>query len=204
MEKNHRTIDRRIVKSKMAMKEALLSLMQEKEFKHISITEIVKEADVNRGTFYKHYVYKEELLDEMITDITKDLIESFRDPYKDLEKVDIRFLTSKAVKIFEHVEKHASFYTLIVKSNLFFGFQNILGQEIKGLLLNDFINHLEYEQIDSHLLASYHAYAIVGMIIEWVRTDFKYSAEFMAEQLLNIIRNNKDISMAMINKVEKA
>ncbi len=37
------------------MDEAMLSLLQEKEFEYISITEICQKAGVNRSTFYLHY-----------------------------------------------------------------------------------------------------------------------------------------------------
>ncbi|MBP3952883.1 TetR/AcrR family transcriptional regulator C-terminal domain-containing protein [Bacillus sp. YZJH907-2] len=181
------------------MKRALLSLMKKKDFKSISITEIVHEADVNRGTFYKNYVYKEDILDEIICDVTNDLIMSFREPYKDLEKIDVRYLTSKAIKIFEHVETHASFYTLIASSTNFAGFENKLCQEIKQLLFNDFAYSLSNQTIDINILASYHSYALVGMIMEWVHTDYQYSSEYMAEQLLEIIRNSQRISIKEIS-----
>ncbi len=54
------SVDRRITKSKKAMKEALLTLMKTKDFRKITITDIVKASDLNRGTFYKHYQSKEE------------------------------------------------------------------------------------------------------------------------------------------------
>lgn len=37
------------------MDEAMLSLLQEKDFDYISITEVCKKAEVNRSTFYLHY-----------------------------------------------------------------------------------------------------------------------------------------------------
>ncbi|MBF6633265.1 MAG: TetR/AcrR family transcriptional regulator, partial [Planococcus sp. (in: Bacteria)] len=64
--------DRRIDKSKSALKEALIFLMDEKEFKSITITEIVQSANLNRGTFYKHYQTQEELLNELIDDVLID------------------------------------------------------------------------------------------------------------------------------------
>ncbi|UYZ22498.1 hypothetical protein [Mesobacillus jeotgali] len=45
-------IDRRILKSKKALKEALISLMKMKEFKEITVKDLVQGADLNRGTFF--------------------------------------------------------------------------------------------------------------------------------------------------------
>ena len=42
------SMDRRIKKSKAALKDALIHLMQKHPFKEISITDIVQRADLNR------------------------------------------------------------------------------------------------------------------------------------------------------------
>ena len=47
--------DLRVVKTKEALQEALLSLLKEKTLNSISVTEICLMAKVNRGTFYSHY-----------------------------------------------------------------------------------------------------------------------------------------------------
>ncbi|MEK4762740.1 TetR/AcrR family transcriptional regulator C-terminal domain-containing protein [Viridibacillus sp. FSL E2-0187] len=182
-------VDKRIIKSKIALKESLLSLMQNKDFKAITITDIVQLADLNRGTFYKHYHYKEELLNEIIEDVVADLIISYREPYKQVKKFVIRELNSSAVKIFEHVEKHSSFYTLIVKSNVLYGFQNRICIELKRLALEDLSNIYTNtnNKIDNNLLASYTSYAILGMMIEWVKEGFQHSSSYMAEQLIEIL-----------------
>ncbi|TKC18831.1 TetR/AcrR family transcriptional regulator [Robertmurraya kyonggiensis] len=182
-------IDRRILKSKQALKDALLSLMKEKDFKEITITDIVKLADLNRGTFYKNYQYKEDILEELIDDIITDLTNSYREPYKSIDNFDIKNLTSSAIKIFDHVSKYGSFYTLIVKSTNLSGFQNKICEVIKNLALQDLFNQHVSSKINREIQASYHAYAIFGMIIEWVNQGFSYSSNYMAEQLLEILKN---------------
>ncbi len=47
--------DRRVKYTKLAIREAFLSLLDEKPLDKISVTEICKRADINRGTFYSHY-----------------------------------------------------------------------------------------------------------------------------------------------------
>ncbi|EAE5097757.1 TetR family transcriptional regulator, partial [Listeria monocytogenes] len=66
-------MDRRVKKTKKAFNQALFTLLDQKPFQQITITDIVTEADVNRGTFYKHYRDKEELLDSIIEEILMDL-----------------------------------------------------------------------------------------------------------------------------------
>jgi AcrR family transcriptional regulator len=188
-------IDKRIVKSKKAMKEALLSLMQEKDFKEISISDIVRLADLNRGTFYKHYQFKEDLLSEIIDEVITDLVDSFRDPYKNKEVLEVDKLTTSAIKIFDHVSKYSNFYALIVQTNALAGFQQKFCNVLKDLTLNDITDSLPNVKIDRELHASYQAYAILGLIIEWVNGGFKYSSSYMAEQLLQIIKLSSSTSI---------
>ncbi|WP_449621938.1 TetR/AcrR family transcriptional regulator [Robertmurraya sp. Marseille-Q9965] len=182
-------IDRRIIRSKQALKESLLALMNEKDFKEITITEIVKLADLNRGTFYKHYQYKENMLEEIIDDVTTDLISSYREPYKNIDIFDIHKLSSSAIKIFDHVSKYGSFYTLIVKSISLSGFQYKICEVIKNLALQDLDDNGTNLKINREIQASFYAYAIFGMINEWVNHGFSYSSNYMAEQLLEILKN---------------
>ncbi|WP_088043649.1 TetR/AcrR family transcriptional regulator [Bacillus sp. EAC] len=196
--------DKRIIKSKKALKEAMITLMQKKDFKEITVKDLVFSADVNRGTFYKHYQFKEDILNEIIDDVINDLIESYREPYKDMETFEISKLTSNGIKVFEHVHKYSNFYSLIVQSNILTGFQRKICDVLKNLSLQDLIVHNSNNLINRELVASYHSHAIFGMIIEWINDGFKYSPSYMAEQLLAIITSNAANSIYKSNNKEKS
>ncbi|RIW28663.1 TetR/AcrR family transcriptional regulator [Bacillus salacetis] len=190
---NNDYIDRRVVKSKRAMKDALISLMETKDFKTISVSDIVRSADLNRGTFYKHYQYKEDILKEIIEEITEDLFESYRTPYKGKNILELNELTSSAIKIFDHVSKYATFYTLIFQTETLSDFQHKFCAIIKDLAINDLHDQISNPKINRELQASYQAYAIFGLINEWINGGFKYSPTFMAEQLLEIVKNDRSV-----------
>lgn len=182
-------VDRRIRKSKKALKETLIALMRERDFKEISIIDLVRGADLNRGTFYKHYRDKEELLAEAVEDTMTDLVSSFREPYLRSDHLVLKELTAPAIKIFEHVHRHAAFYALIVESRALPGFPDRICGLIKELSLQDLDAGPENLQVNRELYAGYQAYAIWGMILEWIKGGYVYSPEYMAEQLLEYIRS---------------
>ncbi|MGN1164151.1 MAG: TetR/AcrR family transcriptional regulator [Candidatus Ornithospirochaeta sp.] len=66
------------IRSKTMIKEALLSLMTEKPFDKITITDIVKKADINRGTFYAHYENTSEVLKSISTSVMDEMSSAFR------------------------------------------------------------------------------------------------------------------------------
>ncbi|MGE7758635.1 TetR/AcrR family transcriptional regulator [Peribacillus sp. NPDC097895] len=201
MSNNNTGIDRRVRKSKKTLKESLISLMQTKDFREISITDIVELADLNRGTFYKHYQYKEELLEEIMEDVIADLIISYREPYKNGDTFTINELTASVIKIFEHVANYKNIYTLVLKSNALPKLHDRICNELKKLPLEDLEDHRPNPKINTELASSYQAYAILGMIIEWVNTGFTYSADYMAEQLLEFITNKPVNAVYKINHI---
>ncbi len=51
--------------------EALISLMEEKEYAQITISELAKRADLDRRTFYRHYGAKDQIIIERIRELAK-------------------------------------------------------------------------------------------------------------------------------------
>src|SRR6201982_766076 len=66
--------DPRVLRSRQMLMEALLRLLDRKEFSDISIQEIADEATLNRATFYLHYPDKNALLQAMTATRFRDLI----------------------------------------------------------------------------------------------------------------------------------
>lgn len=182
--------DRRIDKTQKALKSALIKLMAEKDLPHITVTEIVKKADVNRGTFYKHYEVKEELLEATIQDVIESLIQAYRHPYLNKERFTMKDLSASKIKLFEHVAANADFYRVIMlHPSVLPGFQNRLCEVLKKLSIQDLKFIPNTGTIDVELQASYQSHALFGMIFEWVKGGFKYTPEHMAQQLLEILSN---------------
>ena len=57
--------DRRILRTKKAIREAFLSLLTERPFEDITVSALSERAGINRKTFYLHYISTRELLDEI-------------------------------------------------------------------------------------------------------------------------------------------
>lgn len=63
-----RKTDRRTLYTRMVIKDALLALLAEKDYVHITVTDICREADIHRSTFYLHYPNIPEVLDALFAD----------------------------------------------------------------------------------------------------------------------------------------
>lgn len=61
---NHKT-DRRVKYTKTALREALVTLMQDRHISQITVKALCDLADVNRSTFYAHYTDPYDLLGQV-------------------------------------------------------------------------------------------------------------------------------------------
>jgi AcrR family transcriptional regulator len=69
------TVDRRVRRTRAALREALLSLMAEKEYDAVTVQDIIDRADVGRSTFYGHYTDKDDLLHDGLAEL-RSIVES--------------------------------------------------------------------------------------------------------------------------------
>lgn len=94
--------DRRILKTKELLREALGALICEKPYDAITVREILDRANVGRSTFYMHFRDKDELLSNCIHDMLGALpstgLPSSAKPYERI----ILF----SLSVFEHVHQH--------------------------------------------------------------------------------------------------
>ncbi|MEG0833367.1 MAG: TetR-like C-terminal domain-containing protein [Oscillospiraceae bacterium] len=70
----NRTVDRRVRRTKLQLRRALLQLLETRELRDISVMELAKLTDINRGTFYLHYKDVFDLYEQMESEIFDDLM----------------------------------------------------------------------------------------------------------------------------------
>ncbi len=72
--KARRGTDKRVVRTKRAIRTALFEIIETKDISSVTVSELARKAGVNRRTFYTHYVSITEIVDE----IEEELVEALR------------------------------------------------------------------------------------------------------------------------------
>lgn len=183
--------DRRVRKSKRAIKQAFIQLLKENNLDRITIQQISDLADVNRGTFYLNYEDKYALLDEM----ENEQIEEIKG-FVDIRKMDLstktsdRFIEDFANKVIKnvitHIEHNIEFYQVILnlerKSQIEEQLAEIVRSNIKHLIgdKDDIFG------IPENYYLSYVVGSMMSMIKYWVSDENRVSVEELVNYVSTI------------------
>ena len=171
MEKNSsnvsKALDRRIVRSKKAIRDAFFSELQKKEYSKITITDIANAAGINRKTFYSYYDGVEDLFEEIET----ELINKFRPLFSTL---DIKSTTFSARSFFDRFNQLAQddfeTYTLLNQCGQL---PHLFGK-VQELVVDIIMSQVEVEIDDPHekarlmLMSEFVATGILSMVSYWI------------------------------------
>ncbi|PTJ59760.1 TetR family transcriptional regulator [Mammaliicoccus sciuri] len=183
--------DRRVRKSKRAIKQAFIQLLTENNLDRITIQQISDLADVNRGTFYLNYEDKYALLDEM----ENEQIEEIKG-YVDIRKMNLstktsdRFIEEFANKVIKnvitHIEQNMEFYQVILnlerKSKIEEQLADIVRSNIKHLIGNKD----NVFGIPENYYLSYVVGSMMSMIKYWVSDENRVSVEELVNYVSTI------------------
>lgn len=129
-------MDRRKRKSRQAILAACIELSKEKEFQQVSIHEIVEQADLNRGTFYLHFVDKADMMksfeQEMLEKIEQVLMNNIPEDLSFEVFMQSRYDT--IVQIIRCYEENKGLLRFILNAGNTATFQSQLGEKIKTVL----------------------------------------------------------------------
>ena len=145
MDKNEK-IDLRVVKTQLAIRNAFIALLEEKEFRDIQVQEIIERALINRSTFYKYYSGKSDLAGKLIAD--------FRAKYQAVvqQRFESDNLRLFMQKIANDVEQHGRLILALWKINTK---RHHLRQDMEQILQQAFLHHAK--QQDPYKNWDYHA-----------------------------------------------
>lgn len=177
--------DRRVKRTKKALRDALLTLLEEKSINQISVTELTTLADVNRATFYFYYT---DLID-MLQQIQNDLYQSFQEIISESPATitTIEGFTEYAENLFNYCKSHESLVRFIVNNDT----NNQLYKQIQTLMLNNIPNSKELfdETNPARYSTNFVLNAMVGIMIDWMDEGMTIPPHELAEFCAHIYLN---------------
>lgn len=103
--------DKRVRRTKKLLRQALAELMREKEFKNITVSDVVRSADINRGTFYTYYQDVFDLREKVENEMIDTLREMIKNALSGPDVTTMRPVIEQAIGYLE--ENHDLTYALL-------------------------------------------------------------------------------------------
>jgi AcrR family transcriptional regulator len=183
--------DRRTIRTKKLIRNALSELIEEAGYNNISITDITAKADINRGTFYLHYVDKYDLLEKIENEVIQELQEGI-DNVTNIDSVNIEYVNSVdsvdkpmpfMIKVFEYLKENSAFMKAILGPKGDPKFHNKIKELIESSLFEKkLIKAFKKENmlVPQEYFISYVLSAHLGVIQQWLESGMEKSPEDMA------------------------
>lgn len=174
------------LQTKLTLCNSLKKIMKQKPFSKITVSELIKDCNLNRKTFYYHFEDIYGLLKWMLEQETFEIVKQF-DLLVDYEDV-FNF-------VIDYVEKNAYFLNCI--------YDSVGRDELKRFLYQDFIGvintlvldtekklELEVEDSFRDFVCNFYTEAIAGMLIDLFQNLEKYNQDQVLEFLTIMLKTS--------------
>lgn len=172
--------DRRVRKTRAALKKSLSSLLLQKNINDISVRELTEHADINRGTFYLHYRDVFDLLEQC----EEDLLNEFRSTLDQFDETNIR-CAGDSIQIFEKIYtlcyENADFVCILIGENGDIRFMNKLKELIRAKCFNEWLFIMRRQR--PGFFDAYYAFIVGGsisMLQYWFSSGMKETPHQLA------------------------
>ena len=174
---------RSAIRSRKLIKEALADLLQEKPLDKITVTDVVNQAQINRGTFYAHYADIPDVINHLI----QQTFSNIRDALSDQPRNFVGIPHTLLARIQMILEEDLDFYRKIMNSSASALMQEQLVRITLDYLLQweadfGFGNHEQYV-----LMIRFCAGGLSNLYHDWFAGQLPFSLDELTRRAENLL-----------------
>lgn len=178
-------VDPRVRRTRRLLREALVSLMLEKDFASISIKEITERAEVAYITFFRHYQSLDQLLMEVLDGGLGELQAHIETLAKQSET---SALVTEGRLIFEYIEQKADLFCILFKSQSVTRVRKKVVQNIAAIFQKSCLPLARSGNPTATAMLSNHiATSLLALIEWWIDNNMKPAPAQMGKVYKNLI-----------------
>lgn len=157
---------------------ALLSLLEQKPFEYITISEICGKAGVNRSTFYLHYENTTDLLEETTQYILDEFLsyftvetKSITSRFVDCELQDLMFVTPEYLTPYlNFIQDNRQVFRTAIKHMGTMNFDGVY-QKMFIHIFDPVLSRFSFPQWERSYVMKFYLSGIVAIVMEWLDND---------------------------------
>lgn len=174
----HKKQDPRAIRSKRVFKEAVVDILIENpDISKLTVQKIAQRAELNRATFYLHFIDINDLLKQVVYDMFDDLL-SEMSPSLQIDNLNNQ---EQLITFLDYFYKHRKILAVLFEHP---GFIKKMHMTLKDLI----VIQRKSEGADSTLSMDILASSILGILMWWLRNGVHFSSEYIANQIVELYR----------------
>ena len=187
------------------MNQALILLLEKKDFEYITVKEVCEKAGVNRSTFYLHYESMNDLLEESAQNFLRDFYEnmrpsdkfqmengesSFSEYIRNAPLAELYLLTPDYLTPYLNFvrENKRLFRTLLQHAQLF-RWQNTYAYMFEKIF-SPILDRYGLPEKVKPFLVSFYIHGIMAVVSQWLAGDCRESTEEVLEIIKTCLPKN--------------
>ncbi len=176
---------RNSLRSEKLIKKAFAKLLHEREFSKITVSDIVKEAEICRGTFYAHYMDINDLFDQLEAEVVND-ITAFIDAtgvvaFLDNPKPTVEYCLSL-------IERDKEYYKNLLMNKSAFMISEKLISSMRDKILNEITDSLKLKtKVETQVFLIFVSGGIESLFVRWLNNAVDMPTDKVVTMMCNMI-----------------
>ena len=183
------------------MDEALITLLEKKDFEYITIKEICDTAEVNRSTFYLHYENTSDLLKET----TRYIIDKHLAYYEiDKTRISLQFETCKREELLFITDEYLVPYLKFIKDNqrLFkvsikqfnsFNMNEVYGRMFEHIF-NPILERFHVPEKERAYVMKFYLTGVFAIVMEWLDKNCSDDMETVTRVITDCVMGERNVN----------
>lgn len=168
MKRKVHQIDSRVLKTEQAIKEAFMELVKEKGYNQVTVSDICKKSNINRNTFYLHYLDKDDLVGKMLKtaystmdNALKEYTITYKTSMRKISEIQIRWGIRNLLLF---MESDKELYKTILQDESLNGYIDVMAKMLKKHIAE----LLDISNASGNMIYEYAFSGMFGLIKQWV------------------------------------
>ena len=176
------------------MDEAMIKLLDRKDFEYITVKEICEEAKVNRSTFYLHYDNTRDLLVECTEYMNRQFLTYFKNGkssavfnIENSSKEELILIKSEyLVPYLTYVKENARVFKTSISKSV----SMILDESYQKMfkyIFNPIMDKFKVPNEKRKYIVAFHINGIIAIIMEWIKNDCDMSIDDITQIIIDCV-----------------
>lgn len=183
------------------MDEALITLLEKKDFAFITIKEICEEAGVNRSTFYLHYENTSDLLREATQYIINKHFSYYNIDQKDIilkfencERRELIFITHEYLTPYlTFIKENRKIFKIAIKQFQVMNMNEVYGKMFK-YIFEPILERFNVPGKERPFVIKFYLTGVFAIVMEWLDNDCKEDTDFIIKLIYDCVMGERNIN----------